>query len=88
VLKGDLALDSSELMRVQLAWLNQGLDEYESQFRLEYYLDVGFDPDLAAAAVSAELHLDEVRELRGRIEQLERTVELLTEQLEQATTES
>lgn len=81
-------MDSSELMRVQLAWLNQGLDEYESQFRLEYYLDVGFDPDLAAAAVSAELHLDEVRELRGRIEQLERTVELLTEQLEQATTES
>jgi hypothetical protein len=88
VLKGDLALDSSELMRLQLAWLDQGLDEYESQFRLEYYLDVGFDPDLAAAAVSAELHLDEVRELRGRIEQLERTVELLTEQLGQATTES
>jgi hypothetical protein len=88
VLKGDLVLDSSELLRLQLAWLDQGLDEYESQFRLEYYLDVGFDPDLAAAAVSAELHLDEVRELRGRIEQLERTVALLTEQLEQATTES
>jgi hypothetical protein len=88
VLKGDLVLDSSELLRLQLAWLDQGLDEYESQFRLEYYLDVGFDPDLAAAAVSAELHLDEVRELRGRIEQLERKVELLTEQLGQVTTEN
>jgi len=81
-------LGSSQLMRLQLAWLDQGLDEYESQFRLEYYLDVGFDPDLAAAAVSAELHLDAVRELRGRIEQLEQTVALLTEQLEQTTTEN
>jgi hypothetical protein len=81
-------LGSSELMKLQLAWLDQGLDDYESQFRLEYYLDAGFDPDLAAAAVSAELHLDEVRELRGRIEQLEQAVALLADQLEQATTEN
>jgi hypothetical protein len=74
-------LDSSELMRLQLAWLDQGMDEFESQMRLESYLEAGFDPDLAAAAVSAELHLDEMEKLRDRVERLERTVELLTERL-------
>jgi hypothetical protein len=80
-------LAPSELMKLQLAWLDQGLDEFEAELRLQSYLDAGFDPDLAAAAVSAELHVDEVRELRARIEQLERTVVLLAGQLGQTATE-
>lgn len=73
---------SSELMKLQLVWLEQGLEEFESQIRLQSYLEAGFDPDLAAAAVSAELHLDEVRELRARVDDLERTVVQLTDKLE------
>lgn len=76
---------SSELMKLQLAWLDQGLDEFESQIRLQSYLEAGLDPDLAAAAVSAEIYLDEIAELRERIEQLERTVALLMEKLEQTS---
>ncbi len=77
----------SELMKLQLAWLDQGLDEFETELRLQSYLEAGLDPDLAAAAVSAELHLDEVRELRARIEQLEHTVALLAGQLGQVAAE-
>jgi hypothetical protein len=75
-------LASSELMRLQLAWLDQGMDEFEAHIRLQSYLEAGFDPDLAAAAASAEIHLNEVLELRGRVEQLERMVTLLVEKLE------
>jgi hypothetical protein len=66
-------------MKLQLAWLDQGLDEFETQLRIQSYLEAGLDPDLAAVAVTAELYLDEMRDLRERIEQLERTVILLTE---------
>jgi len=66
-------------MKLQLAWLDQGMDEFETQLRIQSYLEAGLDPDLAAAAVSAELYLDEVRELRERLEQLELEVMLLTE---------
>lgn len=66
-------------MKLQLAWLDQGMDEFETQLRIQSYLEAGLDPDLAAAAVSAELYLDEVRELRERVEQLELEVMLLTE---------
>lgn len=72
-------MTSSELMKLQLAWLDQGMDEFETQLRIQSYLEAGLDPDLAAAAVSAELYLDEVRELRERVEQLELEVMLLTE---------
>lgn len=72
-------MTSSELMKLQLAWLDQGMDEFETQLRIQSYLEAGLDPDLAAAAVSAELYLDEVRELRERLEQLELEVMLLTE---------
>ncbi len=78
-------LVSSELMKLQLAWLDQGLDEFESQIRLQSYLEAGLDPDLAAAAVSAEIYLDEIAELRERIEQLEQTVALLMAKLEQTS---
>jgi archaellum component FlaC len=78
-------LVSSELMKLQLAWLEQGLDEFESQIRLQSYLDAGLDPDLAAAAVRAESYSDEVTELRERVEQLERTVAQLIEKLEQVS---
>jgi hypothetical protein len=78
-------LVSSELMKLQLAWLDQGLDEFESQIRLQSYLEAGFDPELAAAAVSAELHIDTLKELHGRVEQLERMVALLRERFENET---
>lgn len=74
---------SSELVKLQLAWLDQGMDEYEAQARLQFYLEAGFEPELAAAVASAELHLDEVIELRERVEKLERTVVFLTRKLEQ-----
>ncbi len=76
---------SSELVKLQLAWLDQGMDEYEAQARLQSYLEAGFEPELAAAVASAELHLDEVIELRERVEKLERTVAVLTRKLEQVT---
>ena len=76
---------SSELMKLQLAWLEQGMEEFEAHVRIQSYLEAGLDPDLAAAAVAAELHLDEVRELRERVELLERTVTLLATKLEQVT---
>ena len=72
-------------MRLQLAWLDQGLDEYENQLRIESYLEAGLDPDLAVAAVTAELYLDEVRELRNRVEQLEQIVASLTTETENET---
>jgi hypothetical protein len=75
-------LVSSELVKLQLAWLDQNLDELEAQIRLQSYLEAGFDPDLAAAAASAEIHLDEMIELRERVEQLEQIVTLLAEKLE------
>jgi hypothetical protein len=80
--KETLKLISSALLKLQLAWLDQGLDEFESQIRLQSYLDAGLDPELAAAAVGAELHMDQMTELRERVEQLEYTVALLTEQFE------
>jgi hypothetical protein len=61
------------------------MDEYEAQARLQSYLEAGFEPELAAAVASAELHLDEVIELRERVEKLERTVAVLTRKLEQVT---
>jgi hypothetical protein len=64
-------------MKLQLAWLDQGMDELESQVRLESYLEAGLDPELAAAAVSVELYQDEVRDLRERITHLEETLERL-----------
>jgi len=73
---------SSDLIKLQLAWLDQGLDEFESQIRLQSYLEAGLDPDLAAAAVSAEIHQDVILELRERVEQLEHTVTILTEKLD------
>jgi hypothetical protein len=73
----------SELMKLQLAWLDQGLDEFEAQVRLQSYLEAGFEPDLAAAVASAEIHLDEVMELRKRVERLEQIVTLLMERLDQ-----
>jgi hypothetical protein len=70
-------------MRLQLAWLDQSLDEFEAQVRLRSYLEAGFEPDLAAAVASAEIHLGEMMELRERVEQLEQIVTLLVEKLEQ-----
>jgi hypothetical protein len=64
-------------MKLQLAWLDQGMDDLESQVRLESYLEAGLDPELAAAAVSVELYQDEVRDLRERITHLEETLERL-----------
>lgn len=75
---------SVDLIKLQLAWLDQGLDEFESQIRLQSYLEAGLDPDLAAAAVSAEIHQDVIVELRERVEQLEQTVTVLTEKLDQS----
>jgi uncharacterized protein YceH (UPF0502 family) len=77
-------LFSVDLIKLQLAWLDQGLDEFESQIRLQSYLEAGLDPDLAAAAVSAEIHQDVIVELRERVEQLEQTVTVLTEKLDQS----
>jgi hypothetical protein len=76
-------LFSSDLIKLQLAWLDQGLDEFESQIRLQSYLDAGLDPDLAAAAVSAEIHQDVIVDLRERVAQLEQTITVLTEKLDQ-----
>ena len=78
---------STELMKLQLAWLDQGLDEFESQIRLQSYLDAGLEPDLAAAAVSAELHQDMIVDLHERVDHLERAVMLLVEKLEQSPEE-
>lgn len=73
----------SELVKLQLAWLDQNMDEFEAQVRLQSYLEAGFDPDLAAAVASAEIHLNEVMELRERVEQLERKVSSLMEKMGQ-----
>jgi 3-deoxy-D-manno-octulosonic acid (KDO) 8-phosphate synthase len=70
-------------MRVQLAWLDQSMDEFEAQLRLQVYLEAGFDPELAAAAASAEIHLDEMNELRARIEHLEQTVSMILDKLDE-----
>lgn len=78
---------SSELVKLQLAWLDQGLDEFESQVRLQSYLEAGLAPDMAAAAVGAEIFSDEISELRDRVTQLERTVTLLLQILEQTADE-
>lgn len=75
---------SSELMKLQLAWLDQGLDEYETQIRLQAFLEAGLEPDLAAAAVSAEIYLDEIAELRERVDQLEQAITLLVKKLEES----
>ena len=77
----------SDSIKLQLAWLDQGLDEFESQIRLQSYLEAGLDPDLAAAAVSAEIHQDVIVELRERVALLEQTVTILTEKLDQSTGE-
>jgi hypothetical protein len=71
-------------MKLQLAWLDQGLDEYETQIRLQSFLEAGLEPDLAAAAVSAEIYLDEIAELRERVDQLEQVITLLVEKLEES----
>ena len=76
-------LVSSELMRVQLAWLDQGMDEFEAHIRLQIYLEAGLDPEMAAAAASAEIHIDEMNELRERIDFLEQTVSLILDKLEE-----
>lgn len=73
---------SSELVKLQLAWLDQGMDELEAQVRFQSYLEAGFDPDLAAAVTSVEIHMDEIKDLRERVEQLEQAVTLLVEKLE------
>jgi hypothetical protein len=83
----EIKLVSSELIKLQLAWLDQGLDEFESQMRLQSYLEAGLDPDLAAAAANAEIYWDEVTDLRERMEHLERTVALLMEKLEQTSSD-
>jgi hypothetical protein len=72
---------------LQLAWLDEGLDQFESQLRLQSYLAEGLDPELAAAAFSAELHMDEMAELRERVEQLEQKMASLTAKLAQAASE-
>ncbi len=76
-------MESSELMRVQLAWLDQSMDEFEAHLRLQVYLEAGLDPDLAAAAASAEIHIDEVNDLRIRIEHLEQTMSLILDKLDE-----
>ena len=70
---------SLELIQLQLAWLERELEEYQAQIRLQSYLDAGFDPDLAAATVNAELHSDKLEELQSRVEALERLVAMLAE---------
>jgi flagellar basal body P-ring protein FlgI len=70
-------------MKIQLAWLDQNLDEFEAQVRLQAYLEAGFDPDVAAAVASATIHLEELKELRSRVEHLEWVVEAVVEKLEQ-----
>ncbi len=76
-------LVSSELMRVQLAWLDQAMDEFEAHIRLQIYLEAGLDPEMAAAAPSADLPIDEMNELRERIDFLEQTVSLILDKLEE-----
>jgi hypothetical protein len=75
-------------MELQLAWLSNGLDEYEAQLRIESYLNAGLDPDMAAGAVAAERYQDEVDDLRLRVEYLERIVTLLTTKLDEMMLES
>jgi hypothetical protein len=70
---------TSDLVKLQLAWLEQGLAEYEAQLRMQDYLDAGLDPKLAAAAANAELHQDEIADLYARVERLERLVAMLIE---------
>jgi len=73
---------TSDLVKLQLAWLEQGLVEYEAQLRIQDYLDAGLDPELAAAAANAELHKNEIADLYARIERLERLVASLLESRE------
>jgi len=70
---------TSDLVKLQLAWLEQGMVEYEAQLRVQEYLDAGLDPKLAAAVANAELHEDEVSDLYARVERLERLVAMLIE---------
>jgi hypothetical protein len=70
-------------MKLQLAWLDQTMDELEAQMRLQSHLASGFEPDLAAAVASAEVYLDELNDLRDRVDYLEHIVDLLLEKLEQ-----
>ncbi len=70
---------TSDLVKLQLAWLEQGLAEYEAQLRMQDYLDAGLDPKLAAAAANAELHQDEIADLYARVERLEKLVAMLIE---------
>ncbi len=72
---------SSELVKLQLAWLDQGLDEFEAQLRLQSYLEAGYDPEMAAAAVNFELHMEEVVVLRERVAELEQKIASLEERL-------
>ena len=74
---------SSDLVKMHLAWLEQGLDEYEAQLRLQSYLEAGFDPEMAAAAVNFELHMDQVVMLRERVDELEEKVAWLVARLSQ-----
>jgi len=76
-------LVSSDLVKMHLAWLEQGLDEYEAQLRLQSYLEAGFDPEMAAAAVNFELHMDQVVMLRERVDELEEKVAWLVARLSQ-----
>ena len=73
---------ASDLMKLQLAMLDQDMDELEAHIRLQTYIDAGLEPELAAAAASVDIHLDEMSELRVRVEQLERTVVLLAQRVE------
>lgn len=73
---------TSDVVKLQLAWLEQGLAEYEAQLRIQDYLDAGLDPELAAAAANAELHKNDITDLYTRVERLERLVTLLLESRE------
>ncbi len=74
-------MPSWEFVKLQLAWLEQGLDEFEAHMRMQSYLDAGFDPDMAAAAASFEQHVDEFAELQERVAELEQMVAQLMERL-------
>lgn len=73
---------TSDLVKLQLAWLEQGMTEFESHVRMQSYIDSGMNPQLAAAAASAELHQDDIADLYTRVEHLEKLVAMLIENRE------
>jgi len=76
-------LVSSELVKLQLAWLDQGLDDFEAQVRLQSYIDAGYDPEMAAAVVNFELHMEKVVVLRERMDEMEQKIAWLEARLTQ-----